>query len=535
MSNSNASIELSSQPSSSSPLHRAHSPAHLGPSHGHFGYLPQEDEDHHQSPQIPPINPQRPQSSSLEDKLKACVEGMFKMDLIKATKITFYLIVLFYIVDLVPLYLFTAELLSDVTYTPHIRGALEFMSINLKADPIMDIKIIDKKSACPSGFEPLKLSTWPGTVAGCLCENGDLFSSPCDKAQSEKCHTVPGTHAVDIYEINNSIWCVKRAVPDQEYVKKMDCPAGYKECYVGGCFVGDCPLTKIEISSNGALVLAKTQGELPLVDIKATPNDVPCFNQDFSPNSPGENSLYKLLITKENGCGKHGLDNISSQKLNTKSIFDSYTQNSYRYSVMNLPYYEKYAKNTMSVMSWRTRIMTAKNDYCLTLDEKLLRDSIKMFSHSFPSEEVIFNAVIAHVMVFLMIVLCRFCCGCCISNSDEFFRGLSRSGVSTFRVLGMFYIPILIRCVVRIDDYRQLKVLTKYFEEFNLLGCFGEGQGSLVIHDYLEILKMGEYQYLMFFGLTISYGIPILIFCWFLLVRKISSPQISNLSDLPRV
>ena len=145
----------------------------------------------------------------------------------KTIRIVTSLVLFFYILGLPSSYV---NIYQEKPYVEDIRGSLESMSANLKADPIMDMKIIDKKSACPSGFEPLKLAAWHGTIAGCHCENGDLFDFPCRSDQIQKCKTVPGTFPLDIYEREGKIWCGKRAVLGTDYVKKSECPSWRMLC-----------------------------------------------------------------------------------------------------------------------------------------------------------------------------------------------------------------------------------------------------------------------------------------------------------------
>ncbi len=76
---------------------------------------------------------------------------------------------------------------SSVDQINPILNSLQYMWVNLNADPILEIQLADNGSSCPSDFTPLKLATWPGTVPGCLCDNSDLLSSPCSQVGSEKC------------------------------------------------------------------------------------------------------------------------------------------------------------------------------------------------------------------------------------------------------------------------------------------------------------------------------------------------------------
>lgn len=257
MQNPNFNIERGSQPSDPHIIRRQ---VPLNPN-----YLFQEDEEPvPEQPQRPLEHLQNSQNPSLEDKLRVIILKMFSMGPKKAVRVAIFSMLFFYILSLPFLY---ASMYQEKPYIEDIRGAIESMAANLKADPIMDLKIIDRKATCPSGFEPLKLTTWHGTKAGCHCENGDLFDHPCGNHQAQKCKTIPATFPIDIYEQDGKIWCGKRAVLGIDYVIKAECPSELKESYAGGCFIGgDCPITKVEVSSVGEFdaILTKTQGELPL-------------------------------------------------------------------------------------------------------------------------------------------------------------------------------------------------------------------------------------------------------------------------------
>ena len=464
---------------------------------------------------------------------------MFNVNPDKAIRIGMFLMLFFFIIDLVPLIAFKCQEKED---TGGIRGSLEFIAANLRTDPIMDIQIIDRKATCPDNFKPLKLGFWHGTVAGCLCDNGDLLNTPCSIFNSDpsRCKTdIPSTSPVEIYELGGSIWCGKRAVLGVDYIKKAECPIGYRECYPGGCFVGDCPVTKVEIASKGQetnrfsnskdkyLMLTRKQEGFPLVNIQITPNDIPCFNQDLY----AENSSYKLSLEPKNGCDKYGFDDKFSFKFDSQSTFEAFTQNSFRYSVMNLPYFEEKSKETTCVLSWRTRMKTANHDRCLDLDEKLIQKSMKALDRSSPLIRAILNALIAHVVYLIILGLHR-----CCTTSTEFFAAYSRGNgmMGIAGLLMLVYWPVILEFFMKINYYQELVITKSYFEEYDSLECFGEAQGSAVIRDYLEILGKGEVNFLMFSGLCLSNGFAILVCIWHWMTQKNISQQNDNPSNPTR-
>jgi len=487
--------------------------ARLNPtSHDSFS---QEDPGHHQGPQ-------EPHHSSQEDDLAS---KTWTVELNKASKGLMILIIIFLLVNLALLSMISFAIYGGKTDPPPTRGALESMSANLKADPIMDLQIINKDSVCPDGFEPLLLSIWPGNVAGCLGEGGDLFDLPCENMTSvDGGKDIPSNPPLDIYEINNSIWCGKRAVLGTDYVKKAECPIGYQECYPGGCFLNkDCPITKVEIPAKGKdLVLTKTQGELPLVNLQASLNDIPCFNRGLTPKS---NSSYKLSAGKEDGCDKYGLDHKFSARLSSQPILDSYTQNAFGYDTMNLPYFEKYSRNTISTLSSRVRMLTAKNDYCQDLDRILIINSVEGCEMASPIPLVIFLALCIETLLFLFLII----------KSAEVFKLTSCKVISLFYILLSGFIISMIQFNVVFYFSQTMKEMKQHFVEYELLGCFGDGQGSLVIRDHLEIFNQIEMLYWLRGGLVISHILACLACSWLLYIFLSSRPKNLNDPNLQRL
>ncbi len=73
------------------------------------------------------------------------------------------------------------------------------------------------------------------------------------------------------------------------------------------------------------------------------------------------------------------------------------------------------------------------------------------------------------------------------------------------------------------DVYQQFHVLKADFQRYEELGCFVGGQGSLIIRDFLEMLKNIEAGYRIYWTfLTISV-FYILIYLLFPIVKKILS------------
>jgi len=522
----NQNIELGSQPSNlqsnrPDPTSRAY----------RFRYVPQEDEMVDQEPQL---SPKQLQSPSLQAQDSSIYSKFCRK---KAANITIMLILCLYTIDLVPLLLMGHHFFYKGGDRNELRDSrlrhFQWMSASLKADPIMEIQIMDEKSTCPSGFQPLKLGHWPGTVAGCLCNNGDLYGSSCSKVNSESCKTdIPSTYPAEMYEWDDSIWCVKRAVHGTDYLRKAECPSEYKECYPGGCFKEECPITKLEIASTGPaankfnnkdqyLALTRTQGELPVIDIQMTFGDIPCFTRDLF-NQTLKNFSYPLSADKENQCDKYGLDSHFSTRLASQTAYDSFSQNSFSYSVMHLPYFEENAKTTRAVLSSTVRMKTVKHDYCLDIDETPIQDYLQT---AFSLKASFLDLTVALVLFIRITSILIILCSCARRSRPKLFENSSRLIKDLFQLSVIAYIPLIPKLAWSYYTQQVFFRMKGSFEKYETLGCFEGGQGSLVVHDYLEFLNSLEGDSWIFCVCLISNVSSLLVFILYFALKRISSQQ----------
>ena len=260
-----------------------------------------------------------------------------------------------------------------------------------------------------------------------------------------------------------------------------------------------------------------------MINAQITPNGIPCFNQNLLPKPTSQEFPYKLLIHKESGCDKYGPDSKFSKQLDSQALFDSYTQKAFRYSIVNLPYFEKYSKNTMYATSLRMRMMIHKDNHCLNIDEKFIQKSIRAFHQSFAPDEKISNILILYVILLLFYGLPR----CCMTSAS-YFKFLPRMMRGTTYISLMFNFPLALQFLSSFENYQEMKIIKRYFAEYELLGCFGEGQGSMVIHNLLEILAIGEMKFLMFFALLLFNGLALLVSGWYLLLQMLPSKRNLN-------
>jgi len=472
-------------------------------------YQPQNDEEPHETPaqelQRAP-NP-RPETRN------------------KGVNIIVKLLLCLYIIDTIPLV--EIIIFKQEGDKQQIEGrmfkSLQSMSTNIKADPIMEIQIINHGSACPSDFQALKLANWPGTVAGCLCENGDLHDTSCEIVDSEKCKTdVSSTYPIDMYEWEYSLWCVKRAVLGTDYLRKAECPIGYKECYPGGCFKGDCPISKVEIVSAGVtnklntgqdkyVITTRTQGASPLINIQITLGDFPCFSQGLF-NKTIKNSSYELTTVKETLCDKYGLNSQFSTKLDSQTAFQAFTQNYFSYSVMSLPHFEENANSTIALLSSMVRMKTAKNDYCLNIDEKFATNYINASEGQF--HFIPFSGIVA-CLIMSLIMFCSLIFESHTHSPED--NKLAITVLFWIHFMSCIFIIVELGTFPRI--HQSFQPMKAEIEMYHSFGCFGD-PGSLVISDYLQIFRKIEARFWAYFVLIPLGGLHILIVIAFYFVKK---------------
>jgi len=492
-----------------------------------LNYLPQVDEDAN------PENPQLP-VSQYQNSHYCTWDKIWRN---KAVNLPILFILCLSIVDLVPIcgggFYFFKNLGPSGDMRFEMTNLLQYMAADLKADPIMEVQIMNEGSTCPSGFQILNLGTWPGTVAGCLCEDGQLWTIPCEDVNSPKCKKdLPRSSPIEMYEWDDSIWCVKKAILGKDYLRKAECPSGYKECYAGGCFAKDCPITKLEITSTGEatnkfnnnkenryLTLTRKQGELPLINLQMTFGDIPCFIQDLFAQTI-KNSTYGLSTIKDKNCDKYGLDKMFSTRLASQSAHDLYTQNSFPYPVTHLPYFENYANTTTSILSSKVRMKTAKHDYCQDIDEEPINDYL---------EADVTSSVISFVCVIVLLVprilnVCEILYRRTKSWIPEFFDKTPELMQMLYQVNFWSSIAVIAILLSFKFVYPVFQAAKGYFEGYEALGCFNGGQGSMIINDYLERLRSIGSSFWIHWVLFVSNVLSGLV-CFWLYIVKNKLPQ----------
>jgi len=442
-------------------------------------YLPQHDEDSHLESQVKP--------QSLTTWSKVCRK--------RAINLPILLILCIALIDVPILGAGTSYYMNQDTLKSKMQESmlkpLQSMSENLKTDPIMDIRLIETGLPCPVGYQIIKLGIWPGTMAGCLCENGDLYRTSCAQINSPQCkRELLSSFRINLYEWNGLDWCAKRAVPGTDYLKQAVCPPNHKECYPGGCFLNDCPVTRIVSGPYGILTLEKTQGKLPLINVQLTLGETPCDMREVE--------SYKSWLTKQESCDKYGLNQQAMTRLASQTAYYSYLENSFPYSIMRLPSFVGNITATSSVLSSIARMKTAKLDYCQDIDEKAINNFLEIT----PNKVNLTCLVLVFVLQLKSVL--DITCTLAPSSKTKLFKNSSKL-VQTLCILNIIaFVTAIIMLVNFAHVYHILQATIKYFEEYYSLGCFIGGAGDTVIADYVEILKIANDGSWIYLSLLVS-------------------------------
>ena len=423
---------------------------------------------------------------------------------------------------------------KDVTLTS-VGGALEYMGENLSADPILELRVKDDTGSCDSGYDAMFLGTWPGTVAGCDCPIAGLKKGTCHKsgkhASDTFCTDISPRSSIDMINWGGSYWCVKKAKLGTQYTRSVTCDTGFRECSPGICVLStlNCPVTKVEIQSSGTyklrvgtnryVVTTSTSGDSPVVDLIITPNDIPCFSNDYY--AAGSTSPYKLINENEKGCSKYGLDDYSFQidSMTQDTLFD---QNDFPSKVMDLPDYDDTYENTYSVLSYRQRISVAENDFCLSIDTDLLEKS------SYAAEKLnkymtgtSIAAIILHGVLVLFVGVYLKIMKSTGKSWKEILKGEGESKVWIFLSTGFGFAEYIVLIVMfgAARHYRGIMVTTEeYLGELASTNCFLDSQPQEAVSDYqvaVDVVAGSLYKYsLTLFLITTFTVLPSFYLVW---------------------
>jgi len=259
---------------------------------------------------------------------------------------------------------------------PVSGGVIDYITTNLKTDPISELTLTDDE--CPEGMEEHVLGHWAGTYEG--CHIGDKINNfPCASNIAGRIgEVIPEKSPVDLKFWGMRKFCIKR-LADYQYVgPKTPCPKEYKECHETLCIPKDekCPITglqtsenqdpdndkitSVQLSAGKYLWIERDDKKIPLYNVEISLNGKPCFSMGFNPYIQ---SPYPLLKA-EFRCGSYGRDE-SALILDTKEEEVLYKDNNINLMLADLPHYYDYIRNNVAHLVSRKRIELKNNEVCV--------------------------------------------------------------------------------------------------------------------------------------------------------------------------
>ena len=293
---------------------------------------------------------------------------------------------------------FLIIVLSKHSFTFHpkfteLMPFVDYIAVNLRTSPIMNIALADIYKNCPSDYTLLTLAAWPGTTTGCFCPNtGKIYSGQCVRADLKDCHVVNPVpiQLIDIW--NTESYCIRRILHTNYSFKtyEANCPEGDVDC--GEICVKEelfCPITSlsivgsetvnsndqedetesIELTQGRTMIIDRSVANQTLYNIEISMNDKPCLQPGYLPVSSQDN--YPLLnILNYQGCGQYGVDN-SASIIETLSFSQVISENRL-VDIQSLPLYMEQQGNSNTNLVLRPRISLSSRKECDVIDTQSL-------------------------------------------------------------------------------------------------------------------------------------------------------------------
>jgi len=239
---------------------------------------------------------------------------------------------------------------------PESIGVLDFATINLIQVPVEEFEVINRREECGEGFKPLLTSYWPGTVPGCY-ENGELSSNSdsCDGTE------LPRKDPIELYSWGDYEFCAKY-LEDYDYVAAdEECGSNQRKCSEGLCTNKDskCPITSIQLveTNDGDEDSSYVDFETKMLKISRKQDESPFTILDvingklcYSYFARGKSTSFYPILDVDNGCGDWG-STTNYHELSTRSEENYYKDNLLQYVFTELPKYEDYLRDILSLIS----------------------------------------------------------------------------------------------------------------------------------------------------------------------------------------
>jgi len=275
------------------------------------------------------------------------------------------------------LYIFTVILSNKLSSFEDSRTILsasvvDYISLNLGAAPISQLKWIKTTDSIPSGFEILPIYYWPGTRKGCLEYSASDPSSSSTTSQNyiiggeemtvsvytSTCENIiERKEARTLYNWDNKHLVAKR---NSDFYYKGNgeaCKENYVSCTDVLCIskTESCPINKIEYSDDEDDV--KLEGLLYNVEVSVV--DTPC---NAIGSAPYKDNQYPTLHIR-NECGSYGQD-THIKVIDSQSETAFFKQNNLDELLNNLTGYPQAISNEKAYLVARERIKLKDTAEC---------------------------------------------------------------------------------------------------------------------------------------------------------------------------
>lgn len=410
-------------------------------------------------------------------------------------------------------------------YDYKIAGILYGVFGKFTLQPINEIEVTSTGN-CSAGFELAGLGSWPGTVIGCNCPGVDIVQGACT-SNANGCKEINFFLSIDYKTWEGVTFCLKRNQQLSYFANPATCPTGQIRCGPFLCVseAEPCPLNDVRvistatpvpsgytnqsINSNLNLITSSTSGGDPVVDLKISLYDKPCFDPESMPSSRTKKP-YVLSRLPESGCGEHG-ELSHSLNVDDTSITSILTENSISFN--NLPGYSSYIEKENAYLIGLQRYGV---NYAKPVCQNITSDNVKLME-SF--EDSLLNAikglsitvlVLYQILfvVFLIEVILRL-----RKNEEEaqILKLISYIGLALFIINAIF---VIVEHGMVWDIYVNLRAPKEYYNQLQYNRCFLQDEVDYLILKFYESIG-SEYHVLAALGLTIlvlgSIGIVIIL------------------------
>jgi len=433
-------------------------------------------------------------------------------------------------------------------------GALQYLAVNVKSDPIIEITLTETTEECPSNFEPVVLGTWPDNRQGCYKLDDDvLVPALCDGMQDlDEQIDYYSLYKEDLYYWKGYQWCIKRAQRNSDYVLASGgCPTNYKQCSPGICMENSlsCPVTSLSIGSvslnseaiaygsSNYLNIEREQGEQPLIDLAASVGGLPCFSLT---SQPAVSEPYVAINDQPKGCLVYGIDQASFE-IEIDNQLNFLEGNNITNKILKLPGYKEGISEINVVLAGRKRVQVKPTNLCLNMNTNKFENSgtdsskLRLAVSALTSISLICHFLIGMTLLNLL------CGRLWVKNSLRELiwekKNLYKMILVWFIVLEVFALSLL---TVFVNAYRsRISNSESYFGDLLDMNCFGsDTQASELLGSYNEFVDNNVSNLVLYVWLC--FGISFLFFCTIIftmcyMAKLYQKSKAHSLEILPRL